>query len=55
MYKNNELINNLIKEFEVKAEIAAKNGLEELFIEAEDDKGSYSYVSSINEKFKDSR
>ncbi|WP_163195443.1 hypothetical protein [Clostridium thermarum] len=55
MYKNNELINNLIKEFEVKGEIAVNNGLEELFIEAMDDKGSYSYASSINKEFKDSR
>ncbi|WP_139904299.1 hypothetical protein [Clostridium thermarum] len=55
MYKNNELINNLIKEFEVKGEIAVNNGLEELFIEAMDDKGGYSYASSINKEFKDSR
>ncbi|WP_160671022.1 hypothetical protein [Clostridium sp. C8-1-8] len=48
-------LDELTESLEEKGEISITDGINELFIEAIDDKEGYSYVSSTNEEFDNSR
>lgn len=48
-------IQELINTLEAKGEISINDGNESVFIQSVDDKEGYTYVSSTNKEFKDSR
>ena len=55
MDKDFAQINKIASELEAKGEVSVLAGSEELFIQSIDDKEGYSYVSSTNREFRDSR
>jgi len=55
MEQNPIVLNELIDVLEANGEISITDGIKELFIETVDDKEGYSYVSSTNEEFGNSR
>jgi hypothetical protein len=55
MHKNGEIIDKIVSDLENLGEISINDGSKELFIQAVDDKEGYSYVSSTNREFRNSR